>query len=190
MLWGGMSVIRPSEKCKMCCLRNLCSEEYQILWKGSYPPYFQIGFPFSKIAFIVIPMGRYRSKMSKTLFLPQLGFFFSNKRFFYKCFIWQHSQKLLLGILKFQFKFTKRWKSLLTWDPMGVNISKRYSSYSHDSLPMKPFGMFPVKSSQSHKLLIAILKFQLVLKKDWNLTLWPIGEWKMANIFWKWLTIE
>ncbi len=38
----------------------------------------------------------------------------------------------------------KRLKFLLTWDPMGVKISKCYSPYRFDSFSTKLFLMFPV----------------------------------------------
>ena len=103
---------------------------------------------------------------------PQLWFFFNQT--FSKNSLWESSQKLLflkipcesphksyfLAFWNFKFQiFFKRLKFLLTWDPMGVKISKRYSSYSYYSFSTKLFQNVPCDSP--HKSYIGIWKFEI-----------------------------
>ncbi len=72
------------------------------------------------------PIQCYRNENFKTLLLGQLLFFFNQT--FSKISLWQSSQKLFIGILKFQIeKFLKKIKIFNNMGPYGSGNSKRYS---------------------------------------------------------------
>ncbi len=104
--------------------------------------------------------------------LPQLWFFFNQT--FPKCAIWYSSQKLLLDIFK---NFNK---NVLIWNPMEMEISKRYS-YSYDSrysLSIKTFSACVLwQSSQKCNW-----KFKFNFKKILKCFIAAMGKWKIANI--------
>ncbi len=65
-------------------------------------------------------------------------------------------------------------KFSLTWDPMGVKFSKRYSSYNYDSFFLtKLYLNIPCGSPHKRTLPIGILNLNL---KKRLLSLWPMGK--------------
>ncbi len=132
-------------------------------------------------------VGKYLSTTSPDHYpqnLPQLLWCFF-KHFFPKYFLWQSSQKLFIGILKCQVSNLKkkRWKFSLTWNYMGVKISKRYfSCNSYNSFGTIFFcWMFPVT--------VLTNKFK---KEKERLKIYHCGQWGNENlsISWKWLIVK
>ncbi len=77
-------------------------------------------------------------------------------------------------------------------DPLGVKISKcyMYSSYSVDSFSTKPFFLNVLTGSLHKPRLLEFRNFKLIFFcKDWNWTLWTVGNEKLP-MSWKWLTAE
>ncbi len=113
------------------------------------------------------------------LFQPNLFYIFSRDSPHKTC---------LYEFWNFKFQnFLKRLKFSFTWDPVGVKLSKCYSSYSFDSFSTKLFLNVPCSSPHKTCFLefasCSLEIFYLnVLKKDWNLILCPIGKCNIANI--------
>ncbi len=101
-------------------------------------------------------MGPYGSENFKMLLIPQLWFFFNQT--FYKYSLWQSLQNLLIGILNFHLK-------------KGLKFNIVVNGKFENCTP--PTVIILWESLQ--KLLIEIL-FNIF--KDWNLTLWPMGNFK------------
>ncbi len=93
------------------------------------------------------------------------------------------SQKLLLNSLNFYFR-ENYWKlsNFLIWDYTGRALSKRFFSSSYDSFSTKLFLDVTLRKVTSRNLK------SKKLQSDWNLTLWPLGKWKIP-LSWKWLIV-
>ncbi len=144
-----------------------------------FSPFFKIlEFEFNELFFIFVNMEPYGSENFKMILLLQLQFFYNQAFSTYS--LWQSSQNLLIGILKFYFKFEfekKRLKFSLTWDPMGVKISKRYFSYSLYSFSTKLFLNVPCNNP--HKpCFLKFCNFRFKFKKKIEIKHCAQGEIK------------
>ena len=75
----------------------------------------------------------------------------------------------------------RKMKFPLTWDPKGMKISKRYSSYSYNSFSTKIF-MHVTFDSPHKRYLLEFWNFKLHFYfKDWMLAQWSWGNLKLYS---------
>ncbi len=125
-------------------------------------------------------------KISKTLLLYSYNFFPAKLFLHIPC--WQSSQNFLIGILKFQiWNVLRKIENFLIMGPYGSENFKMLL------LQFRPnfFWMFPVTiHTKFASWNFEILNLNFLQKKDWNLTLCPMWNAKLAKISWKWLAVE
>ena len=106
--------------------------------------------------FIFINIGPYGNENFKTLLILQLWFFLTQFYIFPVTVLTKLAYRNF-QISNLKFKKKKRLKFSLKWEPMGVKISKRYSSYNFDSFSTKPFLNIPCNNPYRTSFL-----------EDWN----------------------
>ncbi len=121
-------------------------------------------------------MRPYGNENFKTLPLLQLVTILFQPNLFY-IFPVTVLTKLAYRNFKLDF-FLKRLKFSLTWHPMGVKISKRYSSHKFDSFSTKLFLNVPCNNPRKTCFLEFEVSIQGIFRK---LTLCPMGKCKIAN---------
>ncbi len=154
-------VRRPSV-CGIDYLWSYCMDYFQILVVASPGQYAQTFFSFLKkkkffnflwIFFVFVNMGPYGSKNFKTLLLLQITA--ESFQTFPEFSSQWSSQNYIWDFWNFEnWNFNEFYLFSLTWDPMGVKISKRYFSYKLQPRVLKLVLNFP--PNVPHKTTVGI----------------------------------